>query len=255
MQIAIWQAPAQLRSREMALAELALAAERAAAAHARWLLVPEFFYPGCNAPDALRLAAEPSDGPFACGVAAIARRHRLAIATAYVESAFGHLFSAALCVDAAGIALAHYRRVHLQPGEEVLLSPGQWTTLAPADGLRIGLLLGADLLMPEAARVLGLCGAGLIFCLGAPAGLAGPAIFSLAAARAIETGVPLALASLVGTPAGVFASDGCELSRADPATGLRFAKVPDACARSLPQRRPELYRILCADAPLVARTT
>jgi predicted amidohydrolase len=186
-------------------------------------------------------------------VAAIARRHRIAIAAGYVESAFGHLFSAAVCVDAAGIAIAHYRRVHLQPGEEARLSHGQWTTLAPAGGLRLGLLLGADLLAPEAARVLVLSGAGLLLCLGAPQSLPPQAVAVLAAARAIETGTPLALATFDGTPGGLFASDGGELSFADPASGLRLATVPESCPQRLPRRRPELYRLLCADEPLVAR--
>jgi predicted amidohydrolase len=252
MRIAICQAAALPRPREAALDALAGAAREAAASGARWLLAPEFLLPGVASAEALRRSAEPSDGPFARGVAEIARGYRIAVAAGYVESAFGHLFSAALCVDAAGIAVAHYRRVHLQPGEEAHLSPGQWATLAPAGGMRIGLLLGADLLAPEAARLLALSGAALLFGLGAPAGFGPQAVAALAAARAIENGVPLALAAFEGMPAGLFAADGRELSRPGPVRGLRLAEVPDCTRPPLPHRRPELYRMLCAAEPASA---
>lgn len=249
MRIAIWQPAALPRPREAALDALAGAAREAAASGAAWLLAPEFLLPGVGPAEALRRAAEPSDGAFARGVAEIARGSRIAVAAGYVESAFGHLFSAALCVDAAGIAVAHYRRVHLQPGEEAHLSPGQWTTLAPAGGVRIGLLLGADLLVPEAARLLALSGAAMLFGLGAPSGFGPQALGALAAARAIENGVPLALATFEGMPAGLFAADGGERSRPGPVAGLRLADVPDPARPLLPDRRPELYRMLCAGEP------
>lgn len=246
MQIALWQPGTGPCSRERALDALGRAAAAAAAAGADWLLAPEFTVPAVTDPRALAGSAEPSDGPFARGVAAVARRLRLGIAVGYPESAFGHLFSAALVVDDRGIAVGHYRRVHLYPEERQLLSPGQWQTLAPAGGIRIGVLLGADLTMPEAARTLVLSGASLLFCLGTPA-VRAPAVAALGAARAIENATAVAVAGFEGGPAGLFDPERADVSRPGPVAGLRLARWSVTGPASLPCRRPELYRILCAE--------
>jgi len=216
------------------------AARDARAAGAGLLVAPARYVPG----DPRAGRAEPSDGPFAHAVAEIAARSGLALVVGMVEHAFGQLFDALLVFDAEGHARGHYRRVHLLPGEEKVFAAGAWGTLAPFPFARTGLLVGCDLLVPEFARALVLCGARLL--VGADG--RSPDVFaSLLVARAVENGVPLVWVAREG-PAGLALPDGT-LRRAAP-DGVSVFDVPeDAAAPARPARCPRLYRVLCDDSP------
>ncbi|GBD44839.1 (R)-stereoselective amidase [bacterium HR40] len=250
MRIAIWQPLAGRRDPAAAMQELEAAVKRAARAGGAWLLAPEFLLPGTADPGLFARFAQPSDGPFPAAVAALARRYRIGIAAGYVEAAFGQLFSAAAVVDMRGIALGHYRRVHLADPERQVLSPGQWTTLLPDGTIRIGILLGADLLVPEAARVLALAGAGLLFACGAPAAVDGEIRRALACARAVENGLPVVLAAFSdgrGWAGGAVDSDGRPIETVALDQHLVLASLTFGQRPALPVRRPDLYRLLCSD--------
>lgn len=216
------------------------AARAARAAGADLLVAPARHLPG----DPVRAArAQASDGPFARAAGEIAARHRLALVVGMAESAFGHVFDALLVFDARGHACGHYRRVHLLAGEEETFTAGAWGTVARIDAVRAGLLAGVDLMVPEFARALVLCGAELL--LGAD--VHSPEVFRiLLAARAVENGVPVAWAAHSG-PCGVALPDGRFLEAGDGPVVAEVASPPDGPPR--PHRRPRLYRAVCEEPP------
>lgn len=230
MRLALFRPP----SPSPALAELAEVLSRAAAAArrrgARLLLLPAGLWPprGC----------EPADGPFAEALAAIARQHRLDLLAGLVEEAFGHRFDAVLVFGDDGTARGHYRRVHLWPGERAW-SAGRWGLVAPLGCGASGVLLGADLWVPEYVRALVLTGAALLLGLerDTPAEAE-----SLLRARALENRRPLLWAAKTG-PAGLWRPDGsCELLADD--LGV-FTLTDEAPTLPTPQRQPLLYRPVC----------
>lgn len=248
MRVAAWQAPAGLGAGLERSAALAAVARAAAGAGAALLVLPETALTG---PDAA--AATASDGPPARALAAIAGSAGIAIVAGYLEACSGRLYSAALLVDGAGHALANYRRSHLRAVETERLARGAWLSVMPVAGRRCGLLIGYDLRFPEVARALVLAGADLLLVLGGwpgePEALDGP----LAAARAIENGVPLALAAWTAPDAArarILGPDGRVLARAAAEPGPIVADLPPpaAGAAGLADRRPGLYQELVADA-------
>ncbi len=219
--------------------EHGLAAARAAGA--QLLLTPEAWGGGGMAPrSAHAQPGEPSDGPLLRAASDLARSYGVALALGYLERAFGNLFSAAVVYGADGCARGHYRRCHLLPGEAPQLAAGSWLTIAPLHAHRLGLSLGADILLPEPARCLALAGATLLLHLDS-AQPAPPLLREWLRLRAIENGIPLAVASGRGSLSGLYLPDG----GVREATGmLDVLELPETAALPRPGRRPELYGIL-----------
>lgn len=219
-------------------------AATAAAEGAGLLLLPRHLVGGEDAAQ----AGEPSDGPGARAMGALARETGLAIAYGYVERCSGALFDSVLLADRTGCHLANYRRAHTAAGEDGF-ARGHWLSTMPVAGRRVGLLVGYDLLFPEAARVLRLAGCDLILVAGG-FGPGGEAVAALLSARALENGCPVAFASAdpALAPAAVVGPDGARVGRAvgDAGDGLVLADLPEAAGAgladgTLPDRRPRLY--------------
>jgi len=251
MRVAAWQAPIGLGGGADRLLALEGAARAAAAAGACSLVAPEFALSGPPGPTE---PGSPSDGPEARALAEIARSAGIAIAAGYLEACTGRLYSAALVVDRNGRALANYRRTHLRPAERERLSAGAWLSIVPLGERRCGLVVGYDLRFPEVARALVLAGADLLLCLGSRPGESEATLGPLAAARAIENGVPLVLAAEAeaGTaPARILGPRGELLAFGGAGPGTIVADLPLALpnAAGLTDRRPRLYRQLVAEEP------
>lgn len=250
MRVAVLWAPAEARDERSRWSSLAAQAERARAAGADLLLLPELALFDPQRPITPR-AGEPSDGPCAHTLAAIARAHELALVAGYLEACSGKLFSAALVVSAQGVAIANYRRTHLRAGERPLLSAGAWLSLVPFGDRKLGLLIGYDLHFPEVARLLVLEGADGLLVLGARACEPRHAVETLLRARALENGVPVAYAGWAGAdaaPAALFGPDGRLLARAERPDSWACAELPahDPRAAGLAERRPRLYQgLMC----------
>jgi predicted amidohydrolase len=169
-------------------------AAAAAAAGADLLLLPQRFLGGGWSAAA---APEPSDGPGARAMGAMARQAGLAIAYGYAERCSGALHDSLLLVDRTGGHLANYRRAHVAPGENgdgATFARGHWLSTMPVAGRRVGLLVGYDVMFPEAARVLRLAACDLILVAG---GLdpGAAAVAALLPARALENRCAVAFAS------------------------------------------------------------
>lgn len=254
MRMAVWQAPADEEAGPAFEAVLARAVRAAAAAGAELLVLPELALLGPPGAAELAPLASASDGAPTRRLAALARACGIAVVTGYLEACSGRLHSSALLVDARGHALANYRRSHVRAGEKGRLARGAWLSVMPLGGRRLGLLIGYDLHFPEVARALVLAGADLLVVLGPwpaePEAVLGP----LAAARAIENGVPLALACWAaagGAASRLLGPDGTPLARTGASTEPILAELPPALGREagLADRRPGLYQELVAGEP------
>lgn len=165
--LALWQTPyaapddpapgpAVLAQR---LAALDATAAQARAAGADLLLTPEMALTGYHRdPDWLRHVAQAADGPWAQTVAALARRHGVAVVYGYPEAAAGGAlpYNAVQAIGPDGRALAQYRKTHLFGAlDAARFSPG--VPLAPDStdtdparspwvyrGWRLGLLVCYD---------------------------------------------------------------------------------------------------------------
>lgn len=253
MRVAAWAAPVEPEVQGAWLERLARTAAAAASAGAELLLLPEEGALAPPLPEDPAAAAEPSDGPLARALAAIARAERIALLAGYREACSGRVYSAALLIEADGIGIANYRRTHLAAAERAAgLSAGAWLSVAALGDRRLGILIGNDLRVPEVARALVLSGAEMLCVLGArppqPSGLVEP----LLAARAIENGVSVVHAGWAtadGLGARILAPDGVVRAQARDPGGLALATLdpPERLRAGLAERRPRLYVSLVAE--------
>lgn len=145
-------------------------AEQAVAAHAQGaelVVFPELSLSGPYIDDssALRL-----DGPEVQALLNLAIELRLHIVAGLVQAEGAALFNSAVVVGPEGI-VGVYHKLHLGGRDKAWATAGdRWQTVDLPLG-RLGLLIGDDCLVPEAARVLALRGCDLIAC---PAALAAP---------------------------------------------------------------------------------
>jgi len=106
--------------------------------------------------------AEPLDGPVCRELAAIARRHRIALVAGVVETSEepGKAYNTLVAFGPDGGRLASYQKIHLFDaqgfGESEFIKPGE--SLEPVvfehGGVRFGLMTCYDLRFPELARSL-----------------------------------------------------------------------------------------------------
>ncbi|MFD7326661.1 carbon-nitrogen hydrolase family protein [Streptomyces sp. NPDC059875] len=237
------------------------AAARAAAAGAGLLLAPELFLTGYAIGADMARLAEPSDGPSAQAVAAVAARHGLAVAYGYPErdtERHGVLYNAAQLIGADGAVLARYRKTHLYGGfEHQWFTPGDDSVVqAELGGLTVGLMICYDVEFPENVRAQALAGTDLLLV---PTALMHPAEVvaeSVVPVRAFENQMYVAYANRAGSE-GEFefvglstlaGPDGTARARAGRGEDLVIGDVDPALLAAsradnpyLRDRRPGLY--------------
>jgi predicted amidohydrolase len=176
------------------------------------------------------------------------------LATAFAVVAEGVFYATAIMIEPNGDINLLYRQEHAvnEPGwhERLYVQPGDNDAppMIDVNGLSIGLLLGGDLWVPEAARRLRLAGAqALLSVSGAPEALLS-SVRTMAQARAIENGVPVVWSS--GDTGGSKEPRGGSTERAGHLPWhqitLRPAEIRSSLERNDPLRlrRPRLYRSL-----------
>ena len=205
MLIAVCQLPISSDPR-VNLDRVAVAVRDAAAQGARLAVFPEGTQIRFSAD--LRAAAEPLDGPFCAGLAAIASESGVAIAAGVFEPApDGRVFNTTVGFDSDGRMAAAYRKLHLFDAlgycESDTVAPGDELVLADLAGLRVGFLTCYDIRFPEQAKALAVAGAQLLVVPSAwAAGLYKEEHWvTLVRARAIENTIWVAAAGQVPDPA------------------------------------------------------
>lgn len=142
------------------------ACQEAAAAGAHLLVTPEMFLTGYNiGRTAATALAEPACGERVQAVAAIARRHGIAVVFGHPErDQGGAVMNTAVCVDANGKMLGRYDKTHLFGDLDRNMFGAGMGDEPPFDfrGWKIGMLICYDVEFPENTRRLALQGADLI---------------------------------------------------------------------------------------------
>ena len=235
---------------------------------AQLVVLPETATTGYFIADSLEQLAEPEDGPTAQRLAALAAACslHLAIGMAIVEG--GKYYDAQLLFGPDGRRLATYRKTHLFSAERDCYTPGDAAVVVDTDLGRIGMTVCYDLIFPEYSRRLIDLGADLIInstnwitdaFQRNTWGWGGATVRSLAATRALETGVWLAMANCVGPELAfdsighscVVAPSGKIVGSVAEGQGIAVAEAvfqsPEldrwkAIATYRADRRPELYR-------------
>lgn len=213
------------------------------------LVLPELYLTGYNIGARVNDWAEPSDGPLAARIAAMARRSGVAICYGYAERAGGVIFGSAQCFGPDGLRLGGHRKLILPPGFEAdHFTASAGCRLFTFGGLRIGTLICYDSEFPEPARHLAALGAELILVPTA-LGAQWPWVSrTLIPARAFENGVFLAYANHAGHENGlaylgesfIAAPDGEELARAGQGPEILVADIDPGRVRKAQARLPYL---------------
>jgi predicted amidohydrolase len=226
------------------LATMRRAAAMAALAGAEVLVMPEMFLTGYNLGDRIAGLAEPLDGPSVAEARAIARQNGVALVFGMPEADGGRTFNTAVAIAADGRIAGRYRKIHLFGGEEPrLFAAGDTISVIPLGAFRVGLAVCYDIEFPEMARALVRAGADIV-CV--PTANMAPYVdvpTTLVRARALENGVPVVYANLVGREgdlvytglSAIVGFDGRDLARAG---GEEEAFL--AC-RSSAVRRPDAH--------------
>jgi len=164
------------------------------------VLCPELFMGGYNPELDYNMLAETPDGPFARGIADIARRHNVAIAYGYPERGEGAVYNAAALIGPDGGLLANHRKRLPSPGsfEETAFANGPAVSFANLNDWRIAIVICYEVEFPESIRQAAQGGAQLVLvptALGAQWGVVSEKVVP---ARAFENGVWMAYADHAG---------------------------------------------------------
>jgi len=201
VKIALGQLASAVGRKEENLKKLA---ESVQSAQADLFLAGELFLTGYMARDAFLGLAESLDGPSMKAVARVAEEHGTHIVFGMPEREAGtkRLFNTSVLVAPDG-RIASYRKVHpanFGPFEEGLyFARGSELTLVDTKLGKIGLLICYDAFFPELAKAYALKGADLLAIISAAPATSKPLFDKVLPARAIENGLFLLYANLVGT--------------------------------------------------------
>ncbi len=145
MRLALWQDNSPMGNEAAALDRIDKAARAAGAMNASVLVLPEVFLPGYNHPEIARLATSIKARIFD-QIAAICRAASCGIVLGYAERDGDVIFNAAVAFDAAGNAVAQYRKIQLfGPREKALYAPGTHYTIFDLQGQKAALLICYDI--------------------------------------------------------------------------------------------------------------
>ncbi len=247
--LAVGQSPANLSSTEERLVWLESSLPDIAAHNADLLLLPELFATGYNIGRDMTDRGEPSDGPIAQRMAALAKTHGIAIHYGFPEVEDGSIYNSAQCFGPDGGRLGRHRKLAIPPGfERDHFAPGQGCSLFTYQGLRIATLICYDAEFPETARHVASLGADLILVPTALGSQWEWVSKTMIPTRAYENGVYLAYANSAGVERGmeflgqsfIAGPDGQELVRAGPHPEIIFGTLHPQRISAAQSRLPYL---------------
>jgi predicted amidohydrolase len=199
----VYQPEARDEEPEDRLVRLAGIFQDTAARQCDLVLCPELYMSGYFIDDKILERAEPSVGPFAEKVCAIAREHQCAIVYGYPELAGNAVFNSALCAGPDGQVAANHRK-NLLPYdyEEKYFRPGAQPTSFELKGWKVGMVICYEVEFPEPVRYYAQSGCDLVL---APTALTEhwPVVARrVVPARAFENNIYVAYANHCGDEGG-----------------------------------------------------
>jgi predicted amidohydrolase len=255
----------------LARAERLVAA--AAAQGANFVVLPEMAATGGFDSEDLPTFAESLPGPITERLGVLAARYGMHLVAGLPEREGDHYFNSSVLLSPEGRLLGSYRKVHLFSSERRVFSSGDRPAIFDTAVGRVALTICYDLVFPEYIRALVLRGAALIVNSTnwitddwqRERGWGGPVVRSLAATRALENTVHVAMANRVGTAGGwrslghscVAAPSGALLAQLEEGEGVAVAPVAPrdpgwdkwrGIATYLQDRRPALYDRMAAES-------
>jgi predicted amidohydrolase len=242
-----------------------------AAQGAHVVIFPETGTTGYFVGDRINELAEEVPGPTTHRLGEMARTHNTYVMSGMIERADGgELYNTAVLLSPDGKLAARYRKCHLFSAEKQFFCSGDEGCVIDTDFGRVALTICYDLVFPEYIRSLVLKGAQLILNSTdwitndwqTGKGWGGEVVSHLAATRALENTIHVAMADRTGFEEGwksighscICAPSGGFLARIEDGEGMAVAAVeldsPEwetwrSVATYLPDRRADLYeRIL-----------
>ena len=165
---------------------------------------PELFITGYNLRDNYNKVAEkiPSSSEAQKGIANLAKKHNVHIATGIVEKSGKSLFNSAIMIGPEGY-IGHYRKQFLPnfgPFEEkMFFGEGNTSPVFDTPFGKVGIQICYDIFFPDTSMGLALNGADLILNLSASPTTSRPLFHRVIPARAIETTCFYAYSNNIGT--------------------------------------------------------
>jgi len=241
----------------------------AAAQGANFAILPELGTTGYFVGDKLKALAEPIPGPTTERLGALAAQHGLYVVAGMIEQGEDDLYNSSVLVSPRAGLIGKYRKVHMFSAEKQVFRSGDQPAIFDTDYGRVALTICYDLVFPEYIRCLVLRGAQLIVNSTdwitdewqTGKGWGGQVVSHLAATRALENTVHVAMADRVGVEAGwkslghscICAPSGAFLARIEEGEGVAIGTAaldsPEwekwrTLATYLPDRRTDLYERL-----------
>jgi 5-aminopentanamidase len=241
----------------------------AAVQGANFVILPEMIVTGVFVADRFYELAEPIPGPATDQLCKLAARYGVYVVAGMIERDGEAMYNVSVLASPGGELTGRYRKVHQFSSEKEWFSAGDQAAIYDTRFGRVALTICYDLVFPEYIRSLVLQGAELILNStnwitdGWQTGMgwSGEVASRLAATRALENGVHLAMANRVGVEAGwkslghscICAPSGGFLARIQEGEGVAAATVeldsPEwekwrSTATYLPDRRVALYEDL-----------
>jgi len=201
--------------------------------------------------------AQPADGQITRLARARARQYRMNVIAPILERRGRKIYNTTYVFDRRGRVAGRYDKTHLPTGEREHATPGRTFPVIKTDFGRIGILTCYDLNFPEAARILKIKGAEIIFW---PTMWSGPSDYFCEATlrvRAMENLVYFVSANYVRTDqrspyrnSCIISWDGTILASTGPYEGAATAEIDLAAGKRMQaseaemlgtHRRPEIY--------------
>ncbi len=272
--IAVVQLDCVLGDLEANLQKIERYVATAGAQGASFVVIPELGTTGYFVSDRLDEFAETVPGPTTERLGAMARAHNTYVVCGMIErDGDGRFYNASVMLSPQGKLVGSYRKVHMFSVEKQFFTPGDQAAVFDTEFGRVALTICYDLVFPEYIRSLVLQGAELILNSTnwitddwqTGKGWGGEVVSHLAATRALENTIHVAMADRVGVEEGwkslghscVCAPSGGFLARIEEGEGIATAAVsldsPEwekwrSLATYLPDRRVDLYARLQQEA-------
>jgi predicted amidohydrolase len=241
----------------------------AARQNAQIVVLPECATTGYFVEGDIRNLAEPIPGPTTHRLEEIARRYGAYVVIGMVERDGGTYYNSSVLISPTHGLLGRYRKIHLFSAEKQIFTPGDEPAIFDTEFGRVALTICYDLVFPEYIRALALRGVQLLLNSTnwitndwqTKKGWGGDVVSALAAIRALENTIHVAMADRTGIEAGwkslghscIAAPSGGYLARIGEGEGVAVATIsvddPEwekwrEIATYLPDRRVDLYERL-----------